>query len=141
MIESGKWLWFKPEVIPALLKIKGSELKFYTKQTGGITCCHGSATHFGVNDLGLLNIFAKDIAMLDVWQQRVWAGFNLSPDGGVSSELLSAQVKGVPAVTLAGESFFARGLKLVEEEAKRTLNIDIIINHSHPIGLADIVQV
>jgi hypothetical protein len=41
----------------------------------------------------LVTVYAYDIAKLPLWQQRVWSGFNVTPEGAVSSELLAAQMK------------------------------------------------
>lgn len=92
--DEGRWLWFRPEVMMALLQPRGASLKWYTRDTGGIKCGPGSYVHFGVNTLGFVNVYAKDIAYLPEWQQKVWAGFNISPEGGVSAELLAAQAEG-----------------------------------------------
>jgi hypothetical protein len=54
--------------------------------------------------LGLVNVYAKDIGLLPVWQQRIWAGSNVTPDGKVSSELLDSQMRADPADTEAPES-------------------------------------
>jgi len=59
--------------------------------------------HFGLNDLGLINVLAKDMGRLPLWQQRVWAGANVAPDGGVSKELLASQANADPADTHAPE--------------------------------------
>jgi hypothetical protein len=54
----------------------------------------------------LLNAYAKDVAFLPEWLQRVWAGFNVSPEGKVSAELFLAQGRGEPAGTQTPEPFF-----------------------------------
>ena len=41
-----------------------------------------------------------------MWQQRIWAGYNVAPDGKVSSELLSAQMTAKVADTEAPEKLF-----------------------------------
>jgi hypothetical protein len=110
----GRWLWFKPSVIIALIEYRGGSLSWYTKDTGSVGCSPGYNVHFGVNSLGLVNVYAKDIGLLPEWQQKIWAGFNIGPDGGVSEELLSSQMKAVPAKTKAPEDFL--------EDAYNTLN-------------------
>jgi hypothetical protein len=71
--------------------------------------------HFGINSLGLVNAYAKDVAFLPEWLQRVWAGFNVSPEGKVSAELFSAQGQGVPARTQAPESFLPVGTAVLKD--------------------------
>lgn len=99
----GRWLWFRPTVTALLGSYRGSSLKWYTRDTGVIGISRGYGVHFGLNDLGLINVYAKDIGRLPLWQQRVWAGANVVPDGGVSAELLASQAKARPADTKAPE--------------------------------------
>ena len=61
---------------------------------------------------GLINAYAKDILLLPEWRQRPWAGFNISPEGGVSDDLFDAQVKGIPAKTQAPGPFLQRGIEV-----------------------------
>ncbi|MBF8999895.1 hypothetical protein [Vibrio nitrifigilis] len=129
LIDSGKWVWFKPEVIMALCHRRGGHLSFYTAQTGSVSCSHGYGVHFGVNELGLINVYAKDIGLLPEWQQQIWAGYNITPEGGVSNELLASQVKAQPADTKAPEQFLGQGIELVNKLAMEKLNIQIFREH------------
>jgi hypothetical protein len=129
LINSGKWVWFKPEVIMALCHRRGGHLSFYTAQTGSVSCSHGYGVHFGVNELGLINVYAKDIGLLPEWQQQIWAGYNITPEGGVSSELFASQVKAEPADTKAPEEFLGKGIELVNKLAMEKLNIQIFREH------------
>ncbi len=101
LIHSGKWLWFRPEVIMALCHRRGGPLTFYSQDTGSVSCSYGDNIHFGVNDLCYINVYAKDIGIQPEWQQQIWAGYNITvtPEGGVSKELLASQVKASPANT------------------------------------------
>jgi hypothetical protein len=99
----GRWLWFRPNVTALLGSYRGSSLRWFTRDTGVIGISSGHSVHFGLNDLGLINVYAKDIGQLPLWQQRVWAGANLVPDGGVSAELLASQANAKPASTKAPE--------------------------------------
>jgi hypothetical protein len=105
--DDARWLWFKPTVIAELLKQRGTILKWYTRETGGVGCGPGSLTHFGLNSSCLITVYAYDIAKLDSWQQRIWSGYNVTPEGKVSKELLSAQMQAVVAKTFAPENIFA----------------------------------
>jgi len=109
------WLWFKPEVVREILSIRGSNLSWYTKDTGNISCSPSDRVHFGINRLGLINVYAKDIGLLPIWQQKIWAGFNISPDGKVSGELLDSQMKAIPAKTLAPEGFLNQAYSVVND--------------------------
>lgn len=64
LINSGKWLWFKPEVIMALCHRRGGDLSFYAAQTGRVFCNYGHSVHFCINELSLINVYAKDIGLL-----------------------------------------------------------------------------
>lgn len=113
---SGSWLWFMPDVIPQLCNRRGGSLCWYTRETGGVTCSpSASYVHFGVNRLGRVNVYAKDIGYQPHWAQTIWAGFNVGPEGGVSKELLQAQAEGSPANTQAPEEFLPSGIDLLNE--------------------------
>lgn len=76
--------------------------------------------------MGLINVYAKDIAKLPDWIQQIWAGHNTSPDGKVSSELLESQVKACPANTQAPEDYLPKGIKLLNELSLKKLGFHII---------------
>lgn len=137
LIHSGKWLWFKPEVIMALCHRRGGQLSFYTQQTGLVACSYGNGIHFGVNDLGLINVFAKDVAYLPEWQQRIWGAYNVSPEGGVSAELLASQARSQPADTQAPEAFLATGIEFVNEISYKKLGIKLFRDHEAIPDLLD----
>jgi len=125
----GRWLWFRPEVVEDLLRWRGSSLSWYTRDTGNVTCSPGCGVHFGVNSLGFVNVFAKDIGQLPDWQQQIWAGHNISPEGKVSQELLAAQVKATPAQTQAPEAFLSSGLEMLSELSLRKFGVSFIRTH------------
>ena len=125
----GRWLWFKPDVIMALAQCRGGSLSWYTRHTGNVRCSPDYGMPFGVNKLGLVNVYAKDIALLPEWQQRIWAGYNVGPEGGVSEELLSSQAKGIPANTQAPEEFLYKGLTLCKELSQEKLGFSILKDH------------
>jgi len=110
LIDSGRWLWFKPDLIPALIERRGGSLEWYTRETGGVRGSPDYRVPFGINILGLVNAYAKDVAYLPEWLQRVCAGFNVGPEGKVSAELFLAQGQGVPASTQAPEPFLPVGI-------------------------------
>ena len=89
------YLAFKPTLVPALLHFRSGRLGWYSRDTGGITAAD-TGIHFGLNALGLVTIFAKDIAKLDGWEQRIWAAHSTPLDGGASRELFDAQMTAIP---------------------------------------------
>lgn len=109
--EVGKYLWFRPEVVNALLSQRGGVLSWYTYDTGGVSASPDWLVHFGVNKLGLLNVYAYDIARRPLWERRIWVAHNCRPDGGVSEELLKAQMECAPARSKSPEYLFHYALR------------------------------
>ncbi len=110
-----RWLWFRPDLVPALMKHRGGSLRWYTQETGGVACSPNDSTHFGINASGLITVYAYDIAKLPLWQQRIWAGYNVAPEGGVSKELLSAQMATKVAETNAPEEILSKILNRLDK--------------------------
>lgn len=129
LIDSGRWLWFNPSVINELISKRGGLLDWYTKDTGIVGCSPDDEVNFGMNALGLINVYAEDIAQLPDWQQQIWSGFTVSPDGKLSEELFLAQVKGQPARTTAPETALRKAIETVNEIAKRKWNFTIFKEH------------
>ncbi|HEU6435956.1 MAG TPA: hypothetical protein VE028_00710 [Nitratidesulfovibrio sp.] len=111
----GRWLWFKPSVVTELLSHREFALKWYTGETGGICSTSSYTTHFGINAADLITVYAYDIARLATWEQHIWAAHNVAPDGKVSVELLSAQVKAQPASTHAVEELLLMSMRMLEQ--------------------------
>ena len=136
LLKGGKWLWFKPHLVSALLSKRGGFLNWYTQNTGNVSCAPSWGVHFGVNDLGLITVYAKDIGSLPLWQQQIWAGFNTSPEGGISKELHASQVRAAPASTLAPEAYIEKVINQINAAAKRHLNIQFFRGHN---SVSDII--
>ena len=130
LTNGGKWLWFKPELISALLSKRGSFLNWYTKDTGNVSCAPAWGVHFGVNGLGLITVYGKDIGQLPLWQQQIWASYNVAPDGGISKELHASQVEAEPAPTVAPEAFLEKVIKEINEASNENLQIQFFRGHS-----------
>lgn len=130
LIDSGSWLWFRPEVMTELINRRGGGCEWYTRDTGKAWCSPDDGVFFGVNQLGLINVYAKDISLLPKWQQEVWSGHNVSPEGGVSEELLMAQVKCLPAETQAPEECLGRILETFGQVTKERLGAIILRPHN-----------
>ncbi len=126
----GKWLWFKPELARTLLEVRGGFLKWYTKNTGSISCAPAYGVHFGVNDLGLIIVYAEDVAKLPIWQQQNWVVHNIAPDGGLPEELYEAQVKAKPALTSAPENYIAKVIDDINEVSLEELNLKFFRGHN-----------
>ena len=128
LLASGRWLWFGPELVTAVAHRRGGYLEWYTRETGSLGCS-GCGVHFGVNSSGLVNAYAKDVAELPGWLQRIWAGHNVRPEGGVAEELLDSQVRADPAGTQAPEDFLERGLMRFEEVTRKKLAPGVLRSH------------
>jgi hypothetical protein len=137
-LESGiRWLWFKPEVATALLQDRGAILGWYSRYTGSLGRLKTHAVHFGVNGLGLINVFAKDIALLPNWQQQIWAAYNVTPDGGVAEELMASQMRVDPAKTQAPEAYLDEIMDAINEQSHDKFGFDIFKHHE---SLQDIMR-
>ncbi|RWX35237.1 hypothetical protein [Rhizobium leguminosarum] len=128
--EKMRWLWFRPEVIPNIMKRRGGSLRWYTRMTGGIGFTVSNLTHFGVNKVDLINVYAYDIAKLPVWQQRIWAGYNVAPEGGVSDELVSAQARAIVAETTGPEAQLSKMLPSLDNLFKKAIGSPLFRSHA-----------
>ena len=137
LIDSGKWLWFKPDIIMALSNQRNFSLEFFTKDTGSVCCLYGYSIHFGVNEIGLINVYAKDIGLLPDWMQKIWAGYNTVPEGGVSKELLAIQVHVKELDSQAPESFIESGIDYVNSLAQEKFGINIFKKHKEFSNIAN----
>jgi hypothetical protein len=126
----SRWLWFKPTIVNAILDIRGSSLEWYTRNTGSLACAPGQGVQFGVNSIGLVNVFAKDIGLLPDWQQQMWAGSTIAPDGKVSQELLMSQMEAKPASTKAPEAYLRYAIESVNRVAVENHGIPIFDDHA-----------
>ncbi len=126
----GKYLWFRPDVVPNLLARRGTKWRWFTRETGKIELSLGYGVHFGVNRLGLINAYAYDIGKLPEWQKRIWQGFNIAPEGGVSGELLDVQQRVRPASSLAPESHLSEALEAVDKQFLARFSVPLFRSHS-----------
>lgn len=125
----GRWLWFRTSVVTDLLGRRGFSIRWYTAETGAIGSTSGYATHFGINSADLLTVYAYDIARLAAWEQHIWAAHNVPPDGKVSAELLSAQVKTQPASTHAVEELLFVSMRMLEQGFRDKFGVELF-SHS-----------
>lgn len=119
----GRWLWFRSSVVNELLGYQGFSLEWHTADTGCVDSTSGYRTHFGLNASDLITVYAYDVARLQPWEQRVWAAHNVVPEGGVSNELLAAQVRVQPASTHAPETILLQTMRMLEKDFQKTYGI------------------
>lgn len=122
------WLFFAPTVVSALMRHRGAQLRWYTQETGSLGATN-FGVHFGLNTLGLITVFAKDIGKLATWEQRIWAAHNVTPDGGVSAELFAAQMEVKPASTVAPESRLEDALTALNAAFEAKHGKQLLRNH------------
>ena len=119
----GRWLFFRSSIVNELLKHRGFSLEWYTSETGCIHSTSGYHTHFGINSADLITVYAYDVAKLPSWEQHIWAAHNIAPEGKVSTELLSSQVRVQPASTYAVEDLLFKVMRMLEASFKQKLNV------------------
>ena len=73
---------------------------------------------------------AKDIVQLPSWLRRLWAGFNVRPDGGVSEELIAAP-SACRTKRHAGlrKHFCRKALSQLQDVANEKLEIELFRSH------------
>ena len=113
----------------ALAHRRGGALQVGSRDMGRVRCSPDSGVVFGVNTLGLVNVYAKDIAMLPAWQQQVWAGYTLTPEGGVAAELFAAQAEGRAARTRAPEAQLPESIALLNDLAQQRWGFSLFREH------------
>ena len=125
----GRYLWFDPKLVIALLQKRGGGLTWYSQDTGSVWSLPDHKVHFGINRVGLITVYAYDVARLPVWQQRTWAAFNATPDGAVSAELLDAQMRTQPASTWAPEAAIPELMDRLDELFRQWLGATLFKHH------------
>ena len=125
----GRWLWFSPGVILDLKARRGFSIEWGTAETGNMRTPSGFHVHFGLNKSDLVVTYAYDIAKLDEWEQRIWSGFNVVPEGGIGGEIHRTQVQGEYADTEAPENVFVSGRKALDQASKAKWGAELFGNH------------
>lgn len=133
----GRWLWFRSSIVTELLGHRGFSLEWYTAETGGIRSTSSYVTHFGINASDLITVYAYDIARVAAWEQHVWAAHNVVPDGKVSNELLSAQVKAQVAPTHAVEELLFASMRMLEAGFRENFDVGL---YTHEIDDVEVIQ-
>jgi len=124
-----RWLWFRPSVIETLLAYRGASLHWNSKETATITLPSHSGVYFGLNGRGLVTVFAKDVAQLPDWQQRIWVAHNVVPDGGVADELYAAQITAEWATSIAPETKLRANVEALQTRLKALYGDDLVRDH------------
>ena len=131
----SRWLWFSPTLMQAVLDKKNTKLIWYTENTGGIVLPDWSPIHFGLNPEDLINIYAKDVGLLSVWWQKLFASHNVAPDGKVCRELMASQMECKPASTFAPEQLLTDAIKYAGDEFEKRFGLKLFRSHEAELQL------
>ena len=126
----GLWLWFEPAIVGDLLALRGGTLEWYTHDTGALEGEPGYSIHFGINEAGLINVYARDVARLSEWHRRIWAGRNIYPQGRLSAELRMSHVEARVAETTAPEARIAEAMLAIDAAALAVWGFPVFRPHA-----------
>jgi hypothetical protein len=129
LVSPSRWLWFHPNVVNDLLGKRAGLLSWYTADTGNVGGAWNRSVHFGVNSIGFVNVYAKDIARMREIDKKAWVRHNVSPEGGVSAELLMSQMEARPAETDAPENIFFSLVDEIQSISNAKLGSDLFRGH------------
>lgn len=127
--EVGLWLFFRPTVISDILNRRGSSIRWHTRFTANVSLTGGIPIHFGTNKADLVVVYARDIARQPEWQRKIWAAYNVAPEGGLGEELDAAQVRARPAATLAPEGYIAKALEAANAAFRTRWGVSLLREH------------
>lgn len=136
----GIWLWFDPAIVRDLLALRAGRLTWYTHDTGGLEGEPGYQIHFGINEAGLINVYARDVARLSEWHRLIWAGRNVYPQGGLSAELALSHIRGRVADTTAPEARLAELLDRLDSSARECWGVELFRQHGIDTKLLDAIH-
>lgn len=123
------YLWFNSRVVASLIEKRGGGLVWHSQDTGEVWLLSDHKVHFGVNRLGLITVYAYDVARLPIWQQRTWAAFNVTPDGLVSNELLDVQMRTQHPATSAPETAITKLMDDLDELFQTWIGTPLFKHH------------
>lgn len=136
----GIWLWFDPAIVRDLLALRAGRLEWYTHDTGGLEGEPGYQIHFGINECGLVNVYARDVARLSEWHRLIWAARNVYPQGGISAELALAHIRGQVAETTAPEARLGELLHRLNFSSRECWGFELFRQHGIEATLLDAIH-
>lgn len=129
LLDEGRWLWFEPSVVARLAHARGGQLSWSTRDTGRVGRV-GYTVVFGLNRIGLVTVYAKDIAQqLPEWIRVIWSGYSVVPEGGVGTELFQVQAEGRKVDTAAPESLFHQAMVEADEAVQTAYDCPLFRPH------------
>ncbi len=134
------YIWFRSDAILTFLKKRRGFLRWCTEDTGVIGSSGHPGVHFGVNELGFINVLARDIYLLPEIYQKVWLAHNIPPDGKVSKELLMSQMEAKPADTKAPEVLLALAIDHLQKVTDQFLGRSLLKEHTEADNMLQNIQ-
>jgi hypothetical protein len=126
LAEYRGWLWFRPGVIRSMTERSKGSLQWYTEMTGEVGPSPNRTLHFGINKASLINVLGYQMAELPEWAQKLWAAFNVPPEGGLSEELHMSQNLAEPADTTPPEVILLHTLRVLNHRSSFTYGAPIL---------------
>lgn len=99
-----KRLYFKPDVMNALLATQEARIEWKEKYNGKISSSSDSPLDFSTNDTGLINAIAKDVAMLPPPEKCIWASHSYKLNDEMWEKVKKEQNKRVQLETHYGST-------------------------------------
>lgn len=119
------WLWFRPDIINSALSYPDGRLNWHSAETGHLAFTPRTGVHFGINEMGFLNVLAVDIERLPHWDQDRWAAFNVAPTGKPAEELVDVQVRTAPPSTVAPEAKIEKSMERLAAVVQKRYGIPL----------------
>ena len=110
------FLCFTPKVADVLWESKNRYLEWHTPQSGVIGRGRENSVCFSIDGAGHIIVYGKEIALLPVALQQIWAAYNISPEDGTAKEQLIFQYEaGLTPSSVAPESVLPTEYKRLNE--------------------------
>jgi hypothetical protein len=128
--DEGRWIWFRPTVVNELISKPYGYIEMHSQELGNVGRAKCNSVTFGVNELGLVVAYAKDIALLPEIDKRIWASHNIAPEGGIGKELHTTQVRGIAVSTSAPERLVKIEISHLQQAFKESFGFSLFSEHN-----------
>lgn len=125
------FLFFRPEVLDRFLRVEGYWVRFHMR-TWGFAAVPGSHSgiQLGINEIGLVSAFWKDLADLTIKEQSYWASFSCIPEGRVCHEMFETIVQQNPPFSPSVPELFETAREKFSRSFEVKFKIAIFSEHS-----------
>ncbi|MBK1833038.1 hypothetical protein [Roseibacillus ishigakijimensis] len=104
-----QFLCFEPSLVTSILKEQRAFIEWWAFDAGKLGIGHSDFT-FGVNELGKVVIFAKDLKNLPHWFLKKLKSYNIIPEGGIGKALYDSYIQGWFSDSIAPENLLHKSL-------------------------------